>query len=399
MPPFPKKLHIIFRLPKVLHLHDNIGQENGGGIEVYLKELMALLPNHYWIGIRFSFPFLHLSEFQKEWNQKVILNKFSKILYQFVQNRGIKIIHLHGVFHLEILKRLPNKIPIIRSFHDLRFTCPGYGKYWYSTDQTCQSACGFSCYYLAFKEKCGSRNPWIISQNLRRIRLERKLMLNRYSKIIVMSGFVKYELQKLGIPDSKIIIVRYFSRFRPVYPFKTKDPPYKILWVGRISKTKGISYFLELAKSVQNKFPNRFSFEIIGDGIDRKTLDFSNVVYHGWQSKAQLLGHFRESFLLVFTSIYPEAFGLVGIEALSQGVPVLAFDVGGVKDWLKNGVNGFLFNKKNISSMERTVFYLSENPEKYIELCQSIFEKQRNKNSLTTHLNQLKYVYIQLITD
>lgn len=386
-------------MPVVLHLHDNIGQENGGGIEVYLKELLEVNPNHYWIGIQSNFPFLILSAYQNEWQQKISWNKLSNTLTQFIQSRNIKIIHLHGVFNAKILKQIPLSIPIVRSFHDLRFTCPGYGKYWYAADQTCQTAYGLSCYFHVFKEKCGSRNPWIIFQNLRRIRLECKLMRNRYSKIIVMSEFVKRQLQKLGIPDFKIKVISYFSRYTPVYPFKTKDPPYKILWVGRISKTKGLSYFLDLAKSVQNKSPNLFSFEVIGDGIERKNFDFSNVVYHGWQSKAQLLQHFRESFLLVFTSIYPEAFGLVGIEALSQGVPVLAFDVGGVKDWLENGINGYLFNKKNISTMERTVFYLAENPEKYVELCQSIFEKKRKKNSLPAHLNQLKYIYIQLVTD
>ena len=382
-----------------MHIHDNIGLKNGGGIEVYLKELIVLIPHHYWIGVRLKYPFLYLSAYENDWNQKIRLHQFSSTLTQFIRHRKIKIIQLHGVFDVEILKRLPDSIPILRTLHDLRFTCPGYGKYWYTSEKPCNSNFGIPCFFNVYKEKCGSRNPWTISQNIRRIRQEHRLMINRYSKIMVMSGFVKQQLQKLNIPDSKIIVVRYFSRFNPVYPFKTKDPPYKILWVGRISKTKGLTYFLDLAKSVQNKSPGRFSFEIIGDGIDRKSLDFSNVIYHGWQSKAQLLQHLRESFLLVFTSIYPEAYGLVGIEALSQGVPVLAFDVGGVKDWLKNGVNGFLFNKKNILIMERTVFYLAENPEKYIELCQSIFEKQRNKNSITTHLNQLKYIYMQIIKD
>lgn len=392
-------MQIICNLPKVLHLHDNIGLENGGGIEVYLKELIEAIPHHHWISVRFKYPFVHLLGYRTEWKQKIKLHQFSSTLTQYIRHRKIKIIQLHGVFHAEILKRLPDSISILRNLHDLRFTCPGYGKYWYTSDQPCHSNFGLPCFFNAFKEKCGSRNPWTLSQHIRRIRQEQELMIHRYSKIIVMSGFVKQQLQKLNIPDSKIIIARYFSRFNPVYPFKTKDPPYKILWVGRINKTKGLTYFLDLAKSVQNKSPDSFSFEIIGDGIDRKSLDFSNVVYHGWQSKAQLLQHLRESFLLIFTSIYPEAYGMVGIEALSQGVPVLAFDVGGVKDWLKNGVNGFLFTKKNILNMERTVFYLAENPEKYIELCQSIFEKQRKKNSLTTHINQLKYIYFQLITD
>ena len=41
-------------------------------------------------------------------------------------------------------------------------------------------------------------------------------------------------------------------------------------------------------------------------------------------------------------SVWPEPFGLVGLEAVSAGIPVAAFDVGGVREWLAPGVNGAL---------------------------------------------------------
>ena len=41
-------------------------------------------------------------------------------------------------------------------------------------------------------------------------------------------------------------------------------------------------------------------------------------------------------------SVWPEPFGLVGLEAASAGLPAIAFDVGGISQWLKDGVNGFL---------------------------------------------------------
>jgi glycosyltransferase involved in cell wall biosynthesis len=46
--------------------------------------------------------------------------------------------------------------------------------------------------------------------------------------------------------------------------------------------------------------------------------------------------------LLVMPSLWPEPFGRVGLESGSKGLPVAAFAVGGVPDWLHNGVNGYM---------------------------------------------------------
>ena len=53
----------------------------------------------------------------------------------------------------------------------------------------------------------------------------------------------------------------------------------------------------------------------------------------------------------VFPSRWQEPFGLSGAEALAHGVPVVAFDVGGVREWLTDSVSGFIVPEKDTAAM------------------------------------------------
>ena len=67
-----------------------------------------------------------------------------------------------------------------------------------------------------------------------------------------------------------------------------------------------------------------------------------SIHFVGWASRAALHGLIDESDLLAVPSLWPEPFGMIGLEAGRLGVPTAAFDVGGIGDWLQHGVNGML---------------------------------------------------------
>jgi glycosyltransferase involved in cell wall biosynthesis len=62
----------------------------------------------------------------------------------------------------------------------------------------------------------------------------------------------------------------------------------------------------------------------------------------GWVSGERRWELLKEASLLAVPSTWPEPFGLVGLEAAALGVPAVAFDVGGIREWLRPGVNGYL---------------------------------------------------------
>jgi len=64
--------------------------------------------------------------------------------------------------------------------------------------------------------------------------------------------------------------------------------------------------------------------------------------FTGWLDRSRMADALDESDMLVLPSLWPEPFGLIGLEAARHRLPVAAFAVGGVPDWLRPGVNGQL---------------------------------------------------------
>ncbi|SFU84210.1 UDP-D-galactose:(glucosyl)LPS alpha-1,6-D-galactosyltransferase [Clostridium sp. DSM 8431] len=118
-----------------------------------------------------------------------------------------------------------------------------------------------------------------------------------------------------------------------------------IIYIGRLAKVKNIDLILRSFKNLDGNF----EFNVYGDGDDKERLiDLSkeyniekNVIWHGWQEN--VWDNIKSASLLVLSSV-SEGFGLVLIEALSRGIPVISSKTDGELSIVKEGVNGWLFD-------------------------------------------------------
>ena len=126
-----------------------------------------------------------------------------------------------------------------------------------------------------------------------------------------------------------------------VHPASSSSP--KLLWIGRLVRTKRPEDAISALALIRNQFPSA-TLHMVGDGYLRAQLSARmrpGVTIHGLLSepeKRSLLAH-ADLLLLPGTR---EGWGIVAMEAAAYGVPVIAYDVAGLRDAVVDGVTGVL---------------------------------------------------------
>ena len=154
----------------------------------------------------------------------------------------------------------------------------------------------------------------------------------------------------------------------------------RLISVGRLSEEKGFYDLLEIYKKLTIKHED-WCLDIIGDGPLRTELqefiDSNNlsdkVRLHGFRDKDYIDNLLHESSIYLMTS-YTESFGIVLIEAMSHGVPCIAFSSAeGARELIEDGVNGYLVDNRDYSSYVERVSYLINNKDKRDKLGQEAY--------------------------
>ncbi len=116
----------------------------------------------------------------------------------------------------------------------------------------------------------------------------------------------------------------------------------QLIFIGRVEAAKGIHVLVQVFGMLKKEFPH-LKLSVFGD--DERWTEFSEkkqeflarfpgLIFHGKVPQAQIAAELRRAGLLVFPSISPESAGLAVVEAQASGCPVVAFNSGGVVDYL-----------------------------------------------------------------
>jgi glycosyltransferase involved in cell wall biosynthesis len=203
---------------------------------------------------------------------------------------------------------------------------------------------------------------WFLSEYLMRKYKTKNSVLIRSSSISEKDILISKSF------NNKKIVLVFLGRFA-----EEKNPYLPILITVKL-KEKGYNIFLNL----------------VGDGalknkIEKLIQDFklnNNVKMWGWlKNKEQMFKILRNSEILLFTSKQGEGLGLVILEAMSQGLPVIATKCGGPEEIIMDKINGYLIDystdEKIVSQFVNKIEFLIKNPKIYEEISKNNIEKSK----------------------
>lgn len=181
-----------------------------------------------------------------------------------------------------------------------------------------------------------------------------------------------------------------------------------ILFVGRLIDWKGVCHLITAMKTVISRFHNA-KLKIIGTGPEREQLEkltrsiniSSQVQFFHNVERKQLLLHYKDADLFVLPSIttngQTEGLGVVLLEAMASGVPVIGSNTGGIPDIITDGVNGLLVPPGDPNALAAAMIRILEDPELAERFREAGLETVKKRFSWDRIVDQFIHVYATVI--
>ncbi len=179
----------------------------------------------------------------------------------------------------------------------------------------------------------------------------------------------------MGVDSNK-----FFSVIPGTDENRTRLSPVKLLFVGRLTEIKGVSYLLDCCHYLKEKEID-YHLKIVGSGEIENDLK-SYSINLGLEDKVSFLGAIEnESLPEIYQSHHifigpsitmkdgaTEGFGITFIEAGMSGCLLIGTNSGGIKDIIRHEQTGFLVNEKDGKAIGDIILMISKQPERYLEI-------------------------------
>ncbi|MEO5740566.1 MAG: glycosyltransferase family 4 protein, partial [Vicinamibacterales bacterium] len=261
-----------------------------------------------------------------------------------------EVLYLQGLHDPQTFARLTALAPSVSFIHTYFGTCiSGSKTHTRPHAVPCAKRFGPMCLVHYFPRGCGGKSPVTMWQLYQKEQQQLATLL-RQNAVLTHSAHMQRELAAHGVAADVIPYVVSIPDAR-ADPNTAKSSD--ILFAGRMDHLKGGMLLLDAVPLIRRRLNRPLRVVFAGDGPDRQHWESRamtiaegdsdvKMMFTGWCDEARLAALMRDARLLAVPSVWPEPFGSVGMAAARYGVPAAAFDVGGIPQWLHDGVNGHL---------------------------------------------------------
>jgi glycosyltransferase involved in cell wall biosynthesis len=259
------------------------------------------------------------------------------------------VVWTHGLVEPRLEDALLRTYPCVLFAHGYYGTCVSGSKlHSFPVPRACARRFGVACLALYLPRRCGGLDP---VQAVRDYALQsrRHGFLRRYRAIVVASDHMRAELARHVADPGRLRVLPLVADVAPdPAPPAARAPGGHLLMVGRLSHGKGGDVLLRAIPAASARLGRPLRVTFAGEGPAAPTwhaLARRHGVaaeFAGWVDREHRTRLARDADLLVVPSIWPEPFGLVGVEAFAVGLPAAGFASGGIPEWLRPGETGEL---------------------------------------------------------
>lgn len=334
---------------------------------------------------RFLYPFKIIYSFEAK-------KKIMKVIDDFKPD----IVHMNNInFQLtpSIIYGIKKKgIPLVQTVHDYQMICPNHLLYNFDKNTPCEK-CVKGSHMNCIKNKCihGS----LVKSVLGVIEAKFYSLLKTYKKVdlfVCPSNFLENKiLSAKEYYKGKTKTIHNFINKEKFSNSCSKEENY-IVYVGRLSKEKGIENIAKAAKLLPE-----YEFVVAGNGPDEDILkDIPNVKLLGFVTGEELTELMVKAKVLLLPSVCYENCPLSILEAHALGVPVVTMNSGGMAELVKDGFTGTLVNEPTPEGIAEKLQETLENEDYYNTLRENCKDEKDNILSVEDYAEILIREYEKL---
>ena len=255
----------------------------------------------------------------------------------------------HNMRLLDVDEQLAAEWPTFKMMHGYFGACvSGHKAFSFPSVQPCPRVCGPGCLVYFLPRKCGQLRPDVMAAQYRWARRQQGLF-GRYAGVVVASDHMRREYLRYDLPEHHVHTIPLFAASAERAPAGSGSR-IDIVFLGRMTPLKGARALVQAAQHAAGSLGRPLHIVLAGEGPERHELERLArdsggkliASFPGWVDASARATLLSSASLVAIPSMWPEPFGLVGLEAAEFGVPAVAFDVGGIGEWLTHDVNGRL---------------------------------------------------------